>query len=130
MLTYSGSGEFKGRGSHSKVRKAVRMLHEKHPGLKADGAMQANFALNGELRYKNYPFNKLKGQDANILIFPNMSSGNITFRMLQAMGTAEALGPVLMGLKKPVPVLRNDSSVHEIRNMTAIAVVDAESEKS
>ena len=92
-----------------------------------DGEMQANYALNGELRYKRYPFNKLKDYDANTLIFPNLSSGNITYKVLQSLGTAEAIGPVLMGMKKPVHILQRDSSVREIINMVAIAVVDAQS---
>jgi malate dehydrogenase (oxaloacetate-decarboxylating)(NADP+) len=106
------------------------MLHERFPDLKVDGEMQANFALNGSLRYKHYPFNKLKDHDANVLIFPNLSSGNITYKVLQSLGTAEALGPVLMGMKKPVHILQRDSSVREIINMTAIAVVDAQTYKT
>jgi malate dehydrogenase (oxaloacetate-decarboxylating)(NADP+) len=126
LLSYSNFGEFKGQGSPGNVREAVRMLHEIHPDLNVDGEMQANFALNGQLRYKHYPFNKLKDHDANILIFPNLSSGNITYKVFQALGTAEATGPVLMGMKKPVHILQRDSSVREIINMTAIAVVDAQ----
>ena len=130
LLSYSNFGEFKGQGSPGNVREAVSMLHERFPDLKVDGEMQANFALNGSLRYKHYPFNKLKDHDANVLIFPNLSSGNITYKVLQSLGTAEALGPVLMGMKKPVHILQRDSSVREIINMTAIAVVDAQTYKT
>ena len=126
LLSYSNFGAFKGEGSPVRVKQAVKMLHENYPDLKVDGEMQANYALNGELRYKRYPFNKLGDEDANTLIFPNLSSGNITYKVLQALGTAEAIGPILMGMKKPVHILQRDSSVREIVNMVAIAVVDAQ----
>jgi len=127
LLSYSNFGAFKGQGSPVMVKKAVEMLHEKYPDLKVDGEMQANYALNGQLRYKRFPFNKLGDEDANTLIFPNLSSGNITYKVMQSLGTAEAIGPVLMGMKKPVHILQRDSSVREIINMVAIAVVDAQS---
>jgi malate dehydrogenase (oxaloacetate-decarboxylating)(NADP+) len=127
MLSYSNFGEFKGLGSPVKVKEAVKILHEKYPDLMVDGEMQANYALNGKLRYKRYPFNKLGDQDANTLIFPNLSSGNITYKVLQSLGAAEAIGPILMGMKKPIHILQRDSSVREIINMVAIAVVDAQS---
>jgi malate dehydrogenase (oxaloacetate-decarboxylating)(NADP+) len=127
LLSYSNFGAFKGEGSPVKVKEAVQMLHEKYPGLMVDGEMQANYALNGKLRQKRYPFNKLGDTDANVLIFPNLSSGNITYKVLQAMGTDETIGPILMGMKKPVHILQRDSSVREIINMVAIAVVDAQS---
>ena len=126
LLSYSNFGAFKGNGSPVRVKEAVKRLHEIAPELKVDGEMQANYALNGELRYKRFPFNKLGDEDANTLIFPNLSSGNITYKVLQALGTAEAIGPVLMGMKKPVHILQRDSSVREIVNMVAIAVVDAQ----
>ncbi|MFW5831230.1 MAG: phosphate acyltransferase, partial [Prolixibacteraceae bacterium] len=126
LLSYSNFGAFKGNGSPVKVKEAVGRLHEIAPDLKVDGEMQANYALNGELRYKRFPFNKLGDEDANTLIFPNLSSGNITYKVLQALGTAEAIGPILMGMKKPVHILQRDSSVREIVNMVAIAVVDAQ----
>jgi malate dehydrogenase (oxaloacetate-decarboxylating)(NADP+) len=127
LLSYSNFGEFKGLGSPVKVKEAVQILHEKYPELKVDGEMQANYALNGKLRYTRYPFNKLGDEDANTLIFPNLSSGNITYKVLQSIGTAEAIGPVLMGMKKPVHILQRDSTVREIINMVAIAVIDAQS---
>ena len=92
--------------------------------------MQANYALDGKLRYSRYPFNKLGDEDANTLIFPNLSSGNITYKVLQALGTAEAIGPVLMGMNKPIHILQRDSTVREIVNMTAIAVIDAQANAS
>jgi malate dehydrogenase (oxaloacetate-decarboxylating)(NADP+) len=127
LLSYSNFGAFKGLGSPVRVKEAVQILHEKHPDLMVDGEMQANYALNGKLRYKRYPFNKLGDHDANTLIFPNLSSGNITYKVLQSIGTAEAIGPILMGMKKPIHILQRDSSVREIINMVAIAVVDAQS---
>ena len=127
LLSYSNFGEFKGLGSPVRVKEAVNILHEKYPDLLVDGEMQANYALNGKLRYKRYPFNKLGDRDANTLIFPNLSSGNITYKVLQSLGAAEAIGPILMGMKKPVHILQRDSSVREIINMAAIAVVDAQS---
>jgi malate dehydrogenase (oxaloacetate-decarboxylating)(NADP+) len=127
LLSYSNFGAFKGMGSPVRVKEAVQILHEKYPDLIVDGEMQANYALNGKLRYKRYPFNKLGDEDANTLIFPNLSSGNITYKVLQSLGTAEAVGPILMGMNKPVHILQRDSSVREIINMVAIAVVDAQS---
>ncbi len=128
LLSYSNFGGHKGQGSPGTVKEAVRILHEIHPDLKVDGEMQANYALNGKLRIKRYPFNKLGDEDANTLIFPNLSSGNITYKVLQSLGTAESIGPILMGMKKPVHILQRDSSVREIINMVAIAVVDAQSQ--
>ncbi len=127
LLSYSNFGGQKGLGSPGIVKEAVRMLHENHPELLVDGEMQANYALNGKLRIKRYPFNKLGDEDANTLIFPNLSSGNITYKILQSLGAAESIGPILMGMKKPVHILQRDSSVREIINMVAIAVVDAQS---
>ncbi len=127
MLSYSNFGAYKGKGSPARVKEAVKILHEKYPDLMVDGEMQANYALNGKLRYKRFPFNKLGDADANVLIFPNLSSGNITYKVLQTVGAAEAIGPVLMGMNKPVHILQRDCSVREIVNMVAIAVVDAQS---
>lgn len=126
LLSYSNFGEFKGLGSPVQVKEAVEYLHKNHPDLIVDGEMQANYALNGQLRYNRYPFNKLGDQNANTLIFPNLSSGNITYKVLQSLGVAEAIGPILMGMKKPVHILQRDSTVREIINMVAIAVVDAQ----
>jgi malate dehydrogenase (oxaloacetate-decarboxylating)(NADP+) len=126
LLSYSNFGSFLGSGSPVRVKEAVAILHEKHPELLVDGEMQVNYALNGKLRYARYPFNKLGDQDANTLIFPNLSSGNIAYKILQTLGTAEAIGPILIGMKKPIHILQRDSSVREIINMVAIAVIDAQ----
>ncbi|RIJ47065.1 NADP-dependent malic enzyme [Maribellus luteus] len=127
LLSYSNFGAYKGEGSPVRVKEAVKILHEKYPDLIVDGEMQANYALNGKLRYSRYPFNKLGDEDANTLIFPTLSSGNITYKILQSIGPCEAVGPILMGMKKPIHILQRDSSVREIINMTAIAVIDAQS---
>ena len=127
LLSYSNFGAHKGLGSPGVVKEAVRILHEKHPDLMVDGEMQANYALEGKLRMQRYPFNKLGDTDANTLIFPNLSSGNITYKVLQSIGISESIGPILMGMKKPVHILQRDSSVREIVNMVAIAVIDAQS---
>jgi len=126
LLSYSNFGAFKGEGSPVRVKDAVNILQENYPDLKVDGEMQANYALNGKLRYTRYPFNKLGDEDANVLIFPNLSSGNITYKVLQSVGTAEAVGPILMGMNKPIHILQRDSTVREIINMVAIAVIDAQ----
>ena len=108
------------------TRETVRILHQKYPEMIVDGDMQANFALNANLLADNFPFSTLIGKPANTLIFPNLESGNIAYKLLQEMGGAEAVGPILLGLKKPVHVLQLGSSVREIVNMITIAVVDAQ----
>lgn len=126
MITYSNFGSSE-QTSPIKVREAVKVLHEKHPDIIVDGEMQANFALNPTLLEDNYPFSKLTGEPANTLIFPNLDSGNAAYKILQELGGAEAVGPILVGLKKPVHILQLGSSVREIVNMVTIAVVDAQS---
>ena len=106
--------------------KKRRILHEKAPEIIADGEVQANFALNKDLLSKNFPFSSLNGEKTNTLIFPNLESGNIAYKLLQEAGNAEAVGPILLGMNKPVHVLQLDSSVREIVNMVTIAVVDVQ----
>ena len=91
-----------------------------------DGDIQANLALNKKLLARTYPFSDLAGKDVNTLIFPNLSSGNIGYKLLMEIGASEAIGPVLMGMKKPVHILQTGCSVREIYNMAAIAVMDAQ----
>ena len=128
MLSYSNFGSNDGIVPE-KVRQAVKILHQKFPEIIVDGDMQANFAMNPELLKDNYPFSALIGAPANVLMFPNLESGNIAYKLLQELGGAEAVGPILLGLKKPVHVLQLDSSVREIVNMVTIAVVDAQSKE-
>ena len=126
LLSYSNFGANDGPTS-IKTREAVRILHKNHPDMIVDGELQANFALNSDLLKSNFPFSTLNGEAANTLIFPNLESGNIAYKMLQEVGNAEAVGPILLGMNKPVHVLQLDSSVREIVNMVTIAVVDAQS---
>ena len=125
MLSYSNFGSTIG-DSEKRVRDAIKILHDKHPDIMIDGEMQANFALNKDMRQERYPFSKLGNRDVNTLIFPNLSSGNIAYKMLQEIGSSEAIGPIVMGLNKPIHVLQLSSSVREIVDMTTIAVVDAQ----
>ncbi|MCH8330723.1 MAG: NADP-dependent malic enzyme, partial [Bacteroidetes bacterium] len=128
LLSYSNFGSSEGEPT-IKVRKAVEILKEKFPGMIVDGEMQANFALNADLLKDNYPFSDLVNGSANTLIFPNLSSGNIAYKLLQELGNAEAVGPILLGLKKPMHILQLGSSIREIVNMVTIAVVDAQSKQ-
>ncbi len=128
MLSYSNFGSNDGIVPE-KVRQAVKALHAKYPDIVVDGEMQANFAMNPDLLKDNYPFSRLIGAAANVLIFPNLESGNIAYKLLQELGGAEAVGPILLGLNKPVHVLQLDSSVREIVNMVTIAVVDAQTKE-
>lgn len=125
VLSYSNFGSNEGEVPE-KTRETVAILHEKYPDMVVDGDMQANFALNADLLDDNFPFSTLNGKPANTLIFPNLESGNIAYKLLQEIGGAEAVGPILVGLKKSVHVLQLGSSVREIVNMVTIAVVDAQ----
>jgi malate dehydrogenase (oxaloacetate-decarboxylating)(NADP+) len=109
-----------------RVRQTVAFLHKNHPGLIADGEIQMNFALNKELRSQKFPFTRLENRDVNTIIFPSLTSGNIAFKMMYEIGGAEVVGPILMGMKKPIHVVPTECSVREIVNMTTIAVVDAQ----
>jgi malate dehydrogenase (oxaloacetate-decarboxylating)(NADP+) len=107
----------------------VKILHDNYPGLIVDGEVQANFALNNSLLKEQFPFSHLVDKDVNTFIFPNLAAGNIAYKLMQELGGAEAIGPVLMGLKKPVHVLQLGSSVREIVNMIVISVLDAQNKK-
>ena len=128
MLSYSNFGNSE-TPNPMKVRKAVEILHQQYPELIVDGEMQANFALNPALLKDNFPFSTLNGAPANTLIFPNLDAGNAAYKILQEIGGAEAVGPILIGMKKPVHILQLGSSVREIVNMVTIAVVDAQSKE-
>ncbi len=125
VLSYSNFGSNDGE-IPNKTRETVRLLHERFPDMVVDGDLQANFALNPTLLSDNFPFSTLNGAPANTLIFPTLESGNIAYKLLQEIGDAEAVGPILLGLKKSVHVLQLGSSVREIVNMVTIAVVDAQ----
>jgi malate dehydrogenase (oxaloacetate-decarboxylating)(NADP+) len=128
LLSYSNFGASE-EESARKIRDAVAILHQRHPGLSVDGEMQANIALSPTLLTENFPFCEFAAEGANTLIFPNLDAGNIAYKLLQEMGAAEAIGPVLLGMKKPVHILQLGSTVREIVNMVAIAVVDAQVRK-
>lgn len=125
LLSYSNFGSADGEVPQ-KMMKVRKILKEKYPNMIVDGDIQANVALNQKLLSANFPFSELNGESVNTLIFPSLSSGNITYKMLQELGSAEAIGPVLLGLKKSAHVLQLGSSVREIVNMVTIAVVDAQ----
>jgi malate dehydrogenase (oxaloacetate-decarboxylating)(NADP+) len=124
MLSYSnfGSDEV---GSPASVHEAVKILQREFPGLAIDGEMQLNFALDKKLRDRKYPFSRLKGEDVNTLIFPNLSSANTAYKLLQEMAEGESIGPLQMGLNKPIHFTDFESSVRDIVNITAVAVIDA-----
>jgi len=128
MLSYSNFGSAEGE-EVSKVREAVAILHEQYPGMIVDGEIQANFALNNRLLNEKFPFSELVDKSVNTLIFPNLISGNIAYKLMQEMGEAEAIGPVLLGMRKSVHILQLGSSVREIVNMVTIAVINAQSKK-
>ena len=125
MLSYSNFGSARGEVPE-KAAKAVKLAKQKWPDLVIDGDIQANTALNKELLQENYPFSELAKNPANTLIFPDLASGNIAYKLLMELGSAEAIGPILMGMNKSVHVLQVGSTVRDIFNMVAIAVVDAQ----
>lgn len=125
MLSYSNFGSAKGEIA-SKTAKATALAKQRFPNMVIEGEMQANVAVNEELQKETYPFSSLIGNKANTLIFPDLSSGNIAYKLLSELGNAEAIGPVLLGMNKPVHILQLGSSIREIINMVAIAVVDAQ----
>jgi malate dehydrogenase (oxaloacetate-decarboxylating)(NADP+) len=128
LLSYSNFGSAKGLVPN-KMAKVRNMLKTAHPNMIVDGDIQANIALNQKLLRENFPFSELNGDQVNTFVFPSLSSGNIAYKMMQELGAAEAIGPVLLGLKKSAHILQLGSSVREIVNMVIIAVVDAQSKE-
>ncbi|MEP6675392.1 MAG: NADP-dependent malic enzyme [Ferruginibacter sp.] len=126
MLSYSNFGSSKSPEAEL-VAKARKIVKQKNPSLVVDGEIQANIAFNKEILKESYPFSDLNQGDVNTLIFPNLAAGNVAYGLLQEVGGADAIGPVLLGLKKPVHVLQLGSSVRSIINMVIIAVIDAQS---
>ena len=125
MISYSNFGTDE-IGSPVKVHNAVEALQERYPDMIIDGEMQVNFALNKQLRDDKYPFTRLKGLDVNTLVFPNMSSAQGSYKLLQALDPdAEIIGPIQMGLNKPIHFTDFESSVRDIVNITAVAVIDS-----
>ncbi len=126
MLSYSNFGTDTS-GSPASIHKAVKYMQEQYPELAIDGEMQVNFAINNELRDRKYPFTRLQGKEVNTLVFPNLSSANAGYQLLQAMNgdDMEIVGPIQMGLNKPIHFTDFESSVRDIVNLTAVAVIDA-----
>lgn len=125
LLSYSNFGSVKG-SVPMKMREAISILHRDHPGLLVDGDIQANFAINKDMVRETFPFSKLADGPANTLIFPNLASSHISFKLLKEGGNLDSIGPVLSGMKKSVHILSLGSSVSEIVNMVCIAVQDAQ----
>ncbi|MBN8820915.1 MULTISPECIES: NADP-dependent malic enzyme [unclassified Spirosoma] len=125
LVTYSNFGSAKGEDAE-KMNQAVEILQKKHPDLVVDGEIQAHLAFNTELLQQNHPFSKLVGEGANTLIFPNLSAANIAYNLMSEAAGFDAIGPILLGIRKPVYVLQLGSSEREIVNMVAIAVVEAQ----
>jgi malate dehydrogenase (oxaloacetate-decarboxylating)(NADP+) len=124
MLSFSNFGSV--RHPHSeKMARAVELLRQRDPSLLVEGEMQADTAFDLKLVERDYPFSKLKEQ-ANVLIFPNLSAGNIAYKLLNHLGGATAIGPILVGMSRPVHVLERGAEVQDIVNMAAVAVVDAQ----
>lgn len=125
LLSYANFGS----SSHPharKVREAVRILHEVNPNLVVDGEIQTDFALNKELLQSQFPFSKLAGKKVNTLIFPNLESANITYKLLKELNKADSIGPIMVGLRRSVHVVQLGASVDEMVNMAAVAVIDAQ----
>jgi malate dehydrogenase (oxaloacetate-decarboxylating)(NADP+) len=125
MVSFSnfGSSNYE---SANKVREAVAYLHKYYPDLIVDGEIQTDFALNPEMLQKKFPFSKLAGKKVNTLIFPNLESANITYKLLKELYKVDSIGPIVMGMDKPVHVFQLGASVEEMVNMAAVAVVDAQ----
>ena len=125
LLSYANFGSSNDRKA-LKVREAIRMLHEQDPDLVVDGEIQTDFALNQRLRQSRFPFSKLAGKEVNTLIFPNLESANITYKLIKELNASDTIGPIMLGLRRPVHILQMGASVEEMVNMTAVAVVDAQ----
>ncbi len=129
LLSYSNFGSNKGE-SPKRMESALKIVRQKYPDLIVDGEMQANFAMNNKLLEEVFPFSDLVGKKPNALIFPSLASGNIAYKLMQEYGSAEAIGPLLIGLDKSAHVLQMGSSVREIVNMATIASVEAQQRKN
>ena len=125
MISYGNFGSSKHEKA-VKVKEAVAYLHRFHPDLIVDGEMQTDFALNREMLQKKFPFSKIAGKKVNTLVFPTLESGNSTYKLLKELNKAESVGPILMGMNKPVHIFQLGASVEEMVNMAAVCVVDAQ----
>jgi malate dehydrogenase (oxaloacetate-decarboxylating)(NADP+) len=127
LLSYANFGSAEGADA-IKMREVARILHERRPDLIVDGELQANFAMNNNMLKEQFPFSCLVDNKVNTLIFPNLASGNIAYKLMQELAGSEAIGPLLLGMKKPVHILQLGSSVREIVNMVTLAVVDSQNQ--
>ncbi|WP_373072185.1 NADP-dependent malic enzyme [Zeaxanthinibacter enoshimensis] len=125
LLSYANFGS-SNHPHATKVARAVQILHENHPEMVVDGEIQTDFALNKELHQSQFPFSKLAGKKVNTLIFPNLEAANITYKLLKELNKADSIGPIMLGLRKPVHLLQLGANVNEMVNMTAVAVIDAQ----
>ena len=125
VLSYSNFGSNADEEEPRRCADAVRMLHERYPEIAVDGEMQVNYALDAPLRDSTFPFNTIKGKEVNTLIFPSLGAANSTFRMLLALGAGDVVGPIQMGLRKPIHFIHHNSEVADIVNLAAIATLDA-----
>ena len=125
MLGFSNFGSTKSESSE-KINEAVSFMHRHFPDMVVDGELQADFALNPEMLADKFPFSKLNGKKVNVLIFPNLESANITYKLMKQVDGAESIGPILLGLNKPVHVLQLGASVDEMVNMAAVTAIDAQ----
>ena len=128
MVSFSNFGSSNSE-SATKMSEAVSYLHTFFPNINVDGELQADFALNGAMRNEKFPFSKLQGKKVNGLIYPNLESANISYKLLKEIHSADSIGPIIMGLQKPVHLIQLGASVDEIVNIVCIAVVDAQSRK-
>ncbi len=125
MISHSNFGSNQSDGA-KKVKYAVERMQQLYPELPIDGEMQLGFALDKELRDEEYPFTRLKGLDVNTLVFPNLTSARSSYKMLQMLGTdAEIIGPIQMGLNKPIHFIDFGASVRDVVNIVAVATIDA-----
>jgi malate dehydrogenase (oxaloacetate-decarboxylating)(NADP+) len=129
MVSYSNFGSSNNE-STSKVREAVAYLHKYFPDLVVDGEIQADFALNSDMLKAKFPFSKLADKKVNTLIFPNLESANITYKLLKELYKVDSIGPIMLGMEKPVHIFQLGASVEEMVNMAAVAVVDAQEKMS
>lgn len=129
MISYANFGSSQDPRA-TKVREAVELIHKSNPDMILDGELQTDFALNAELLQKKFPFSKLAGKKVNALIFPNLDSANSNYKLLKELNGVESIGPIMLGMRKPVHILQMKASVDEIVNMTAVAVVDAQQKEN
>ncbi|MFZ9971298.1 MAG: phosphate acyltransferase, partial [Bacteroidia bacterium] len=125
LISYSNFGSSGGENPQQ-LQRVLKRIQLEYPDMKIDGEMQPVYAMNGDLRFKNYPFNKLGKEAANTYIFSQLSSGNSAYQLMRGMGGVSAIGPVLLGFKKSVHILHHSSTVREIVNMLALAVTEAQ----